>query len=138
MLSDTAKCLLSIPDSIFINYSMSEISVQLGLHENDLKDEPFTMHLVIEEEQDENGRYAAAVLDEFRDEIITLKHDQVPKLISKVADTRETLAPKGRHMPGCCNGQPASPRVRDSHNLSSRVRRLAIVGEMWYLIPYLP
>ncbi|MFA0961673.1 hypothetical protein AB9P05_07690 [Roseivirga sp. BDSF3-8] len=65
---------------------MSEISVQLGLHENDPKDEPFTMHLVIEEEQDENGRYAATVLDEFRDEIITLKHDQVPKLISKVAD----------------------------------------------------
>lgn len=64
---------------------MSEISVQLGLHENDPKDEPFTMHLVIEEGQDESGRYATTVLDEFKDEIITLKNVELPILINEVA-----------------------------------------------------
>lgn len=62
---------------------MSEISVKLGLHENDPNDEPFTMNLVMEEEQDANGEYATTVLDEFNEEIITLRNDDLATLVNQ-------------------------------------------------------
>ncbi|MGB3183818.1 MAG: hypothetical protein WBB45_20665 [Cyclobacteriaceae bacterium] len=65
---------------------MSEISVKLGLHENDPKDEPFTMNLVMEEEQNMRGEYATTVIDEFDEEIITLCHEEIPELVDQTVE----------------------------------------------------